>query len=96
MTTLTITSALATAPGVERGRLTRWTGTVEQTGIDPEGLDATELLESIFRKFNRVTEEDCELLDRLGYQLPSMSVGDEILLDGVPYLCAPSGWQEVR
>ena len=78
MTTLTITSALATAPGVERGRLTRWTGTVEQTGIDPEGLDATELLESIFRKF------------------PSMSVGDEILLDGVPYLCAPSGWQEVR
>jgi len=38
--------------------------------------------DNVFRAFNRVTQADCETLDRLGYDLPSLSVGDIVTLNG--------------
>lgn len=48
-----------------------------------EGKCSTTNLDTLFRTFNRVDDEDYDRLDRIGYKLPSLSVGDLITVDGV-------------
>lgn len=52
-------------------------------------------LESIFRLFNRVNFEDTQRLEQMGYELPSLSGGDFVQVDGQWWLCASSGWKRV-
>jgi hypothetical protein len=42
--------------------------------------EVVDLLEDIFRAFNRVTEEDYHRLKALGYDLPSLSVNDSVIV----------------
>lgn len=67
-----------------------WDGTV---GLAP-GTDE-ELLEQLFRMFNRVDPGDHEEMAARGYHLPSLSVGDRVKLDGREYRCEPMGWKAV-
>lgn len=71
---ITITSRMAEAAnaalrpyGGEKYPETTWTGDVP-----------TFSLEEIFRMFNRVHYGDAERLERIGYQLPSLSMGDVV------------------
>lgn len=64
-----------------------WNGEIEEE-------DA--YLDVIFRRFNRVTEEDCYWLGEVGYRLPSLSVGDRVTLAGKTWECRPAGWAEVE
>lgn len=66
-----------------------WSGKVQI----PDG--EASLIERIFRFFNRVDDADSERLDDIGYNLPSLSVGDTVMFDGRIFYCAPIGWQEV-
>jgi hypothetical protein len=58
----------------------------------PEGRSR---LEAIFRFFNRVDDADVGRLDSLGYFLPSLSVGDQVALDGRTYEVEGVGFTEV-
>lgn len=70
-----------------------WSGEVAL----PAGSTPEEKCERVFRDFNRVTEEDCERLDRIGYDLPSLSVNDTItFVDGSTYRVLPIGFERVR
>lgn len=51
--------------------------------------------EGAFRYFNRVDEVDGIRLERIGYDLPSMSVGDIVTLDGRSYRCESMGFTEL-
>lgn len=66
-----------------------WAGEIP----DPASEDAP--LEYVFRQFNRVVQEDADRLESWGYNLPSLSVGDHVELDGTMYVCAPLGWREI-
>lgn len=57
---------------------------------DPVGY-----LEHVFRYFNRVDEADVTRLNGIGYELPSLSTGDFVQVDGEFWLCANVGWQRV-
>jgi hypothetical protein len=81
--------------------------TLVQAGIDPWGRpldsnpgrkdpEAEDVLEDIFRAFNRVTSEDCERLDAIGYKLPSLSVGDTVILDQKVYEVKNLGFEEIK
>lgn len=52
-------------------------------------------LEGIFRFFNRVTEDDGERLERLGYLMPSLSVDDLVTMNGETFRVAPVGFEQV-
>jgi hypothetical protein len=52
------------------------------------------LLDWLFREFNRV--DDNELISILGITTPSLSVGDEVEIDGRKYSCAGIGWERVN
>ena len=65
------------------------------SGKQWDGHVPTMNLEQIFRWFNRVDESDAERLSRYGYDLPSLSAGDFVGVDGVFYLCASIGWVPV-
>ena len=52
-------------------------------------------LEDVFEAFNVVTKGDVIRLQSIGYELPSLSVGDIVTLDGVDNLCCPVGWKEI-
>lgn len=54
--------------------------------------DATDLLEDIFRYFNRVTDADVERLNRIGFVGHSLSCSDLVRLDGKLYYCDTCGW----
>lgn len=71
---------------------TTWTGEAAWTD-EPRKVE--DRLTSLFRMFNRVTEEDCDRLDDLGYELPSLSVGDQIEMDGATYEVKPIGFERV-
>jgi hypothetical protein len=85
-----IESALAARWNEEReigedGRPDTWEGEVPQMGP-----------EEIFRFFNRVDKPDSDRLAGLGYELPSMSVGDIITIDGMlQYRVDPVGFTRV-
>lgn len=65
-----------------------WTGTIPTA---PAGTD-DDTNERIFRIFNRVTDADCDWLNDVGYNLPSLSVGDVILYNGKGYRVARIGF----
>lgn len=71
--------AVATAPRAET-----WEG----------DLDQDMNLEEIFRFFNRVEYGDGERLDEIGYDLPSLSVGDYVTKNGKRYRVEPVGFVE--
>lgn len=58
-------------------------------------LDDLRDLEDAFRYFNRVDEADCERLERIGYKLPSLSVGDIVTVDGNPHVVASMGFAPI-
>ena len=70
---------------------TTWEGDVEL-----EDGTAVSRLEAIFRLFNRVTDEDVGRLADLGYDLPSLSVGDIVELDGEAWRVASIGWEKLE
>lgn len=53
-------------------------------------------LEDIFRFFNRVEPGDAERLEEIGYDLPSLSIGDTVSWHDKRYRVEPIGWVEVR
>jgi hypothetical protein len=71
--------------------VTTWEGALPLESRTTEGQ-----LEEVFRLFNRVTEEDVTRLHRMGYTLPSLSVGDTVTINGDQrYRVAPVGWEEL-
>jgi hypothetical protein len=64
----------------------RWEGDI------PDAKSATPL-EHVFRYFNRVDDDDHERLLAIGYRLPSLSVGDVVVVDGKRWRCASVGWE---
>jgi hypothetical protein len=61
-------------------------------------LDTGALLRWVFRQFNAV--DGSELMSLLGMRMPSLSVGDEVIITGVPdrylrFVCKPFGWEAV-
>lgn len=61
-----------------------------------EGDVARMSLEEIFRFFNRVEFADGERLEEIGYDLPSLSVGDIVTIDGdEQWRVAPVGFERV-
>jgi hypothetical protein len=67
-----------------------WQGQVPLGSRTVEGK-----LEEVFRLFNRITEDDVTRLHRMGYTLPSLSVGDTVTIYGRRFRVAPVGWEEV-
>lgn len=53
-----------------------WTGDVPFS----ETTSTEAMLEEVFRYFNRVEEGDNARLEEIGYRLPSLSVGDRVIL----------------
>jgi len=48
--------------------------------------------EDAFRFFNRVTEADADRLEAIGYRLPSMSVGDLLVIGSDTFQCMSVGF----
>jgi hypothetical protein len=65
-----------------------WRGEVDLPDEDPEAL------ERVWRLFNRVEPEDSERLEKWGYRLPSLSIGDRVQIDGKDYWVNDLGWVE--
>jgi hypothetical protein len=70
-----------------------WEGELEP----PAELEtARSVLEWLFRRFNRVDEEDVQRLEDAGFTQPSMSVGDEVTMDGDRWVVNTLGFSEVH
>lgn len=63
---------------------TSWTGEVP----DPD-------LDEVYRFFNRVPAADSRRLDRIGYELPSLSVGDEFAIGPRRWRVERAGFSEI-
>lgn len=63
-----------------------WRGSLELPSDDQAALG------KIFRLFNRVDDEDIDRLEKIGYRLPSLSVGDRVDLDSARYWANSVGW----
>lgn len=63
---------------------------------DAENRDVYELLELVYRMFNRVTEEDTQRLHFIGYKGRSISTSDIVEVDGTKYYCDTTGWKEIN
>lgn len=59
-------------------------------------IDCDTSLDGIYRRFNRVDEDDCEFLDEIGFTGHSMSVSDIIDLEDHMYYCDTFGWVELN
>jgi hypothetical protein len=78
-----------------------WSGEIPEPADTPAILAASRAngvyeaaLEYVFRFFNRVDEGDSERMAEVGYDLPSLSVGDVVTFaDGSRWQCAPMGWE---
>jgi hypothetical protein len=68
-----------------------WSGEIP----DPTGEAAHWPLEYIFRWFNRVDKDDEKRMRAVGYDLPSLSVGDVVTLDSVRWQCDVWGFTEL-
>lgn len=68
-----------------------WEGDVNIT----PGRTQTKMLEHIFRYFNRVDENDGQRLERVGYNLPSLSVDDTVTVEGMTWRVAVTGFESV-
>lgn len=62
------------------------------TGQTWDGEVQTTDLDEIFRLFNRVDTPDAERLAKLGFNQPSMSSGDLLVLDNENYVVASRGF----
>jgi hypothetical protein len=75
---------------------THWQGR-EWSGDVPgvaEGTAVSAVLEYVFRQFNAVDDGDRERMLAVGYDLPSLSVGDVVTFaDGTRWQCEPLGWE---
>jgi hypothetical protein len=69
-----------------------WEGDMPE--LQPLGSEQ-ETNEHLFRYFNRVDELDGRRLERIGYRLPSLSVGDRVTWKGRTWEVAGIGFQEV-
>ena len=85
---LTIISMMAAAAGRNN---CYWRGFCEVVGDTN-----AEVNEHIFRMFNRVDEEDTVYLEEIGYDLPSLSVGDVIVYGGNAFIVKTTGFTEVK
>jgi hypothetical protein len=78
---------------------THWQGRA-WNGEIPEPKDAAsdeERLEYVFRWFNDVDPGDRERMLEVGYDLPSLSVGDVVRLrEDERWRCAPFGWEKLE
>jgi hypothetical protein len=55
--------------------------TLEEAEIEVSSTDTvTNVLEKVFRNFNRLDQADCLRLEKISYNLPSLSVNDSIIL----------------
>ncbi len=80
---VTILSMAAAAAGQQN---CCWRGELPiQPYTKDETLDDELINNLIYRKLNRVTEQDCEWLDKVGYDLPSLSIGDVIVRQGTSW-----------
>lgn len=55
--------------------------TVYEGNIETKSEDKEEICEILFRQFNRVTKEDCERLESIGFKGHSLSVSDIIMFE---------------
>jgi hypothetical protein len=83
-----IFSLMAAVVGGEHGA--QWEGEVFIENED--ALSPEEINEQIFRLFNRVEDADGVRLERMGYRLPSLSVGDFVTWGGKTYSPGMIGW----
>lgn len=75
---------------------THWEGRSWEGEIpDPTGEAKEWPLEYAFRWFNRVDDGDGERMASVGYDLPSMSVGDVVTIDGKRWQCDVHGFTEL-
>lgn len=81
--------------GVHDYPTAEWSGDVNLVNCAP-GDNIHDVLEHVFRYFNRVDIEDNYRLEDIGYRLPSLSSGDAVTIDGKTFKCAMVGWQEVH
>jgi hypothetical protein len=78
-----------------------WLGDVsaEDLGLDPVALthEAAEgtVNEQLFRFFNRVDEPDVDRLEALGFDLPSLSVGDLLHWGSKTWRVAGAGFEQI-
>lgn len=64
-----------------------WTGEVPDHEIATDDM--------IFRYFNRVDEADCDRLDQIGFDQPSMSKGDIFEVNGRRVRVLSVGFEEI-
>lgn len=62
---------------------------------DISGKQNEELLEIIFRRFNRVTQDDVDRLEFIGFKGRSLSTSDVVKIDNEYYYCDDCGWRNV-
>ena len=87
-------ASLAGAGAMDHVEITSsFTGDTFACELDLGDGEPEEKLERVFRLFNRVSEEDARRLERIGYRLPSLSVGDRVVLNGEAWVCAPVGFE---
>lgn len=85
-----IFSMMAALVGGEHGA--QWEGEMSLPG---DFDDPDEANEQIFRTFNRIDEADAAFLERIGYRLPSLSVGDFVTWGGKTYGVNAVGFETV-
>lgn len=85
---LSIFSSMAAAAGKQD---CFWSGelTVDET------MGEGELNERIFRAFNRVDEKDVAYLESVGFELPSLSVGDVVIHSGSAWRVDSTGFEKL-
>lgn len=83
-------SMIAAVHGAER---VTWSGDIPDECVEAIGPD--QVNEFLFRFFNRVEQADADQLDLLGYELPSLSMGDFIAWGGRTYRVLAQGLEEV-
>jgi hypothetical protein len=86
---LTIISMMAAAAGRNN---CYWRGDCE-INADKQHREVNN---EIFRMFNRVDEEDVAYLEKIGYDLPSLSIGDVIVYEEKAYIVKTTGFKEVK
>jgi hypothetical protein len=75
-----------------------WHGEVElpeQAHPINDGITEQEVNEFLFRYFNRVDEEDGDRLAEIGFELPSLSVGDLIHWASTTWRVAGMGFEKI-
>jgi len=60
------------------------------------GMARSANLDDIFREFNRVDQKDIDHLTEIGYDLPSLSVGDRVTIGPETWVCEPIGWRSYQ